>query len=52
MRKEETNVGRRALKMDLPWKRRREGPRRKYMEVVNEDMGAMGLGEKDVVDRV
>ena len=50
-RKGETYTGRKVLKIDLTGKRRRGRPRKRYMDVIKEDMEAMGQGEEDMVDR-
>ena len=40
-------IGRRMLKMELPGKRKRGRPKRRFMEVVKEDMAEDGMTEDD-----
>ena len=51
MRRDDEYVGRRVMKMELPGKRRRGHPNRRYMVVVGEDMRALGVTREDVGDR-
>ena len=37
--------------MELPGKRRRERPNRRFLDVMKEDMGEVGVKETDVEDR-
>ncbi|MCJ8744401.1 hypothetical protein PDJAM_G00118290 [Pangasius djambal] len=41
-RRESEYIGRRMLDMELPGRRRRERPKRRYMDVINEDMKLVG----------
>ena len=40
-RKDDGYIGRRMLRMELPGKGKREGPKRRFMDVVKEDMWLM-----------
>ena len=44
-------IGRRMLEMELPGKRRKGRPKRRYMDAVREDMRAAGVTEEDAEDR-
>ena len=44
-------VGRKMMEMELPGKRRRGRPKRRFVDVVKQDMGEVGAKEKDVQDR-
>ena len=50
-RREEEHIGRRMLAMEPPGRRRRGRPKRRYMDVIREDMRVAGVREEDVVDR-
>ena len=41
-------VGRRVMEMQLPGKRKRGRPKRRFLDVVKEDMGEVGAREKDI----
>ena len=45
------NTGRRMLTMELPRKRKRGWPKRKYVDAVGEDMTAVELTEEDAAER-
>ncbi|KAI5090197.1 hypothetical protein C0J45_20332, partial [Silurus meridionalis] len=45
-------IGRRMLRMEPPGRRKRGRPRRRFMDVVREDMQVVGVKEADVEDRV
>ena len=51
MRRDQKNVERKMMEMDLPRKRRRGRPKRRFLDVVKEDMGELGAKETDVEDR-
>ena len=51
MRRDQECVGRKMMKMELPRKRRRGRPKRRFLDVVKEDMGEVGAKETDVEDR-
>ena len=51
-RREEDYVGKRMMEMAVPGIRKRGRPRRRWMDLVREDMGRAGARERDEVDRV
>ena len=51
MRRDQEYVGRKMMEMDLPGKRKRGRPKRRFLDVVKEDMGEVGAKETDVEDR-
>ena len=51
MRRDQEYVGRKMMKMELPGKRKRGRPKRRFLDVVKEDMGEVGVKEMDVEDR-
>ena len=51
MRRDQEYVGRKMMKMELPGKRRRGRPKRRFLDVVKEEMGEVGGKETDVEDR-
>ena len=51
MRRDQEYVGRKMMEMELPEKRRRGRPKRKFLDVVKEDMGEVGAKETNVKDR-
>ena len=50
-RKDDGYIGRRMLRMELPGKRKRGRPKRRFMDVVKEDMAEVDVTEEDTVDR-
>ena len=44
-------IGRRMLRMELPGKSKRGRPKRRFMDVVKEDMAEVEVTEEDTVDR-
>ena len=50
-RKYDGYIGRRMLRMELPGKRKRGRPKRRFMDVVKEDMAEVEVAEEDTVDR-
>ena len=44
-------IGRSMLRMELPGKRKRGRPKRRFMDVVKEDMAEVEVTEEDTVDR-
>ena len=50
-RKDDEYIGRRMLMMELPGKRKRGRPKRRFMDVVKEDMAEVEVTEEDTVDR-
>ena len=48
-RRDADSIGRRMLK--LPGKRKRERPKRRFMDMVREDMQVVGATEEDAEDR-
>ena len=51
MRRDRQYVGRKMMGMELPGKRKRGRPKRRFLDVVKEDMGEVGVKETDVEDR-
>ena len=51
LRKDDGYIGRRMLRMELPGKRKRGRPKRRFMDVVKEDMAEVEVTEEDTVDR-
>ena len=50
-RKDDGYIGRRMLRMELPGKRKRGRPKRRFMDVVKQDMAEVEVTEEDTVDR-
>ncbi|KAJ8375265.1 hypothetical protein SKAU_G00058450 [Synaphobranchus kaupii] len=50
-RREVGYIGRRMLDMELPGKRRRGRPKRRFMDTVKEDMQAVGVTEDEAQDK-
>ena len=51
MRRDQEYVGRKMIKMELPGKRRRGRPKRRFLDVVKEDMKEVGVKEMDIENR-
>ena len=51
MRRDQEYVGRKMMEMELPGKRKRGRPKRRFLDVVKEDMGKVGAKETDVENR-
>ena len=51
MRRDQEYVRRKMMEMELPGKRRRGRPKRRFLNVVKEDMEEVGAKETDVDDR-
>ena len=51
MRRDQEHVGRKMMEMKLLGKRRRRRPKRRFLDVVKEDMGEVGAKETDVENR-
>ena len=51
MKRDQEYVGRRVMEMELPGKRKRGRPKRRFLNVVKEDMGKVDAREKDVENR-
>ena len=51
MRRDPEYVGRKMMEMELPGKRKRRRPKRRFLDVVKEDMGEVDTKETDVEDR-
>ena len=51
MRRDQEYVGRRMMEMELPGKRKRGRPKRRFLDVIKEDMGKVGAREKDIENR-
>ena len=46
MRRDKEYVGRKMIEVELPGKRRRRRPKRRFLDVVKEDMGEVGAKER------
>ena len=51
MRRDQKYVGRKMMEMELPGKRRRGRPKRRFLDVVKEDIKEVGAKETDIEDR-
>ena len=51
MRRDQEYVARKMMEMEIPGKRKRRRPNRRFLDVVKEDMGKVGAKETDVEDR-
>ena len=51
MRREETHVVRRVFEMEVPGRRGRGRPKRRWMDGIKEDLRVKGLSEDDAYDR-
>ena len=51
MRRDQEYVERKMMEMELPGKRRRGRPKRRFLDVVKEDMKEVGVKEMDIEDR-
>ena len=51
MRRGQEYVGRKMIEMELPGKRKKGRPKRRFLDVVKKDMGEVGAKETDVENR-
>ena len=51
MRRDQEYVGRKMMEMELPGKRRRGRPKRRFLDVVKEDMKEVDVKKMDIEDR-
>ena len=51
MRRDQEYIGRKMIKVELPGKRKRGRPKKKFLDVVKEDIGELGARETDVENR-
>ena len=51
MRRDQEYIGRKMMEMKVLGKRKRRRPKRRFLDVVKEDMGEVGVKETDVEDR-
>ena len=52
MKRDQEYVGRKIIEMELPGKRKRGRPKRRFLDVVKKDMGEVGAKETDVENRM
>ena len=52
MRRDQKYVGRKMIEMELPGKRKRGRPKRRFLDVVKKDMGEVCARETDVENRM
>ena len=51
MRRDQEYLGRKMMEMELPGKRRRGRPKRRFLDVLKEDMKEVGVKEMEIEDR-
>ena len=51
IRRDQEYVGKRAVEMELPRKRKKGRPKKKFQDVLKKDMGKVGAREKDIGNR-
>ena len=51
MRRDQEHVGKKIMEMDLLGKRKRRRPKRRFLDVVKEDMGQVGAKETGIENR-
>ena len=51
-RRDSRDIGRRMLEMELPGRRRRGRPKRRYMDAVKEDMQVVGVRVEGTENRL
>ena len=51
MKRDQEYVGRKMMEMELLGKRKRGRPKRRFLDILKEDMGEVGAKETDVEDR-
>jgi len=51
LRRDDDYIGKRVLDMELPGTRRRGRPKRRFMDVVKEDMRELGVSDMDAMNR-
>ena len=52
MRRDQEYVGRKMMEMELPGKRKRGRPKRRFLDIMKEDIGKIGAKETDVENRM
>ena len=51
MRRDQDYIGRKMMEIELPGKRKRGRPKRRFLDVVKEDMREVGVKKTDFEDR-
>ena len=51
MRRDQEYIGRKMMEMELPGKKKRGRPKKRFVDVLKEDMGEVSAKETDVEDR-
>ena len=52
MRKDQEYVGKRVMKMEFQGRRKRGRPKKRFLDVMKEDMGKFGARQKDIENRM
>ena len=52
MRRDQEYVGRKMMEMELPGKRKRGRPKRRFLDIMKEDIGKIDAKETDVENRM
>ena len=52
VKRREDHMGKKMIKMAVPSRRKRERPKRRWMDLAREDLERVGAKKGDVIDRV